>query len=355
MSSIFDPTQELKRYRPQAGEEKTWFGSSVLFLSPKPTSTNITPLDWKGSFTEINDTYLEIGATNQRKAFQVQVINLVLVFVLFVFFIFPIGLLQLRIYTHPEWDQTLGIEIWKFIKMTGFFLIPIFILLSLFCYSIIYYSSFKKTIMSPIFFNRQRREACYIPSYTNQPVFQSWEDMVAWLGHQTNFSGHAILQHYMLGLVFEDKINDRAFCAVLDAPATSLALAQWEAIYQYMERGTSAYSTVTPPESRQTLDQKRKQLHLDYKEGKHGLIYVCFWYIWHILTLWKQPYWVAEWDQKNFGVPHIPSEVKDWLQPLPKDQWTSPSKEFIFYQKELTKALKQGKSFIDRFQNTTTN
>lgn len=351
MSSILDPTQELKRSRPQAGEERTWFGSSVLFLSPKPTPTNITPVDWKGSFTEINNTYLEVGATNQRKAFQVQIINLLLVFILFIFFIFPIGLLQLRIYTHPEWNQTLLIEIWKFIKMTSFFLIPIFMLFSIFCYSIIYYSSYKKTIMSPIFFNRQRREVCYIPSYTNRPIIQPWEEMIAWLGHQTNFSGQAILQHYTLGFVFEDKVNNQAFCAVLDAPATSLALSQWEAIYQYMEYGISGYSIATPPESRETLNQKRKQLHLDYKASRHGLIYVFFWYMWHILTLWKQPYWIAEWDQRNFGSPHIPSEVRDWLQSLPEEQWIKRSKEFIFYQKEHAKMLKQGKSFIDRFQN----
>lgn len=315
---------------------------------PQPTALTVQPLDWNGSFSQINDTYLVIGAANHRKAFQAQVVNLGIVFLFMFFYIsFPL-LCGLKALAHPQWGQFFwenffdGLKI--AIQLTWFIFIPITIML----YLMLYFTSARAKDLAPIYFNRQRREVCYTPPETNRPIFQPWEQMIAWVGREANFTGDAVMQQSMLGLVFEDPHDKKAYCAVLSAPANALSASLWQAHYNYMEQGPTACPTATPPESRQTLKQQRANLHAQYKQGQHSLLYVIAWYTWHIFTLWQQPYWIAEWDQRTFKTPTLPKQVTSWLEPLPEEQWTQPSDEFKAYQHSLATAQQAGENFFKK-------
>jgi hypothetical protein len=60
------------------------------------------------------------------------------------------------------------------------------------------------------------------------------------------------------------------------------------------------------------------------REGDCSAFGVAFWYVRNVVTWWRFPYWVAEWDH-GYSMKAMPASIEQWSQPLPPEQWAKPS------------------------------
>ncbi|WP_147305528.1 hypothetical protein [Alkalilimnicola ehrlichii] len=73
-----------------------------------------------------------------------------------------------------------------------------------------------------------------------------------------------------------------------------------------------------------TFELRRERLHREYRDGERGPVFVFFWYVWHLVTLWKIPFKISEWEYRQ-GRAQIPAAMAAWSEPVPPAQWAEPS------------------------------
>jgi hypothetical protein len=88
-----------------------------------------------------------------------------------------------------------------------------------------------------------------------------------------------------------------------------------------------------------------------YRDGYCSAFGVAFWYVRNIVTWWRFPYWVAEWDHR-YSMKPMPASIQQWSQPLPLEQWAKPSSALLAKTAEIEKAFAKGQSFMDHFNST---
>jgi len=122
------------------------------------------------------------------------------------------------------------------------------------------------------------------------------------------------------------------------ASTTGEAMGLWEAIRRYMEYGPGNLERPTKTLSGQPIDPReylpydgvhtfeiaRHKLHEDLRDGFTSRIFVFFWYLYHLITFWKLPFRLAEWEYHQGRAP-IPPDMQAWSQPIPEPEWASPS------------------------------
>ena len=70
-----------------------------------------------------------------------------------------------------------------------------------------------------------------------------------------------------------------------------------------------------------------------------------WWYVRRVLTFWKMPFMLAEWGHRK-GRPVFPEQVQAWSQPLPHEQWASPSAALLKANQQVRNAMDtQGATF----------
>ncbi|EJM77821.1 hypothetical protein PMI33_05837 [Pseudomonas sp. GM67] len=125
-------------------------------------------------------------------------------------------------------------------------------------------------------------------------------------------------------------------------------LGKWEAIRVYMEKGPEFCPGKAPYEGRHTFDKERQDMHEEYQHNERSALGVGWWYLTHLITWWRFPYWVAEWDH-GYSMKALPDSIADWSKPLPPEQWATPSAELVAQSARIEKAFAQGQSFMEYF------
>jgi hypothetical protein len=73
--------------------------------------------------------------------------------------------------------------------------------------------------------------------------------------------------------------------------------------------------------------------------------------VYHILSFWKLPYWVAELDSK-ISMAKFPKEIETWSASLPQEQWVKPTEELLAHKAALNKHYQSGGEFTNFRQIT---
>jgi hypothetical protein len=338
----------LKHQRPIAGESRRFTTGEAVFFSPLPVPTGQIPMDLGGSFLDINDTYLDIGSSNVNKAFQTRVMIASSMLILIVSLIigpFIAGLMSFgdpygRTFTHIfiEFFPTgAAIGAWG---AAGATVLGLYVVIS---------TTLAKVRIRPIRFNRQRREVCFFANGSDEPVIQPWEEMVSWLSVSTGVTGVGVMSTYTFGMAFDDPKTDSVHFVNQGVMTPVHGLGKWEAIRVYMEKGPQHCPGKAPYEGRHTFDKEHEDMLEEYQHNERSALGVGWWYFTHVITLWRFPYWVAEWDHR-FSMKSLPDSIAEWSKSLPTEQWAKPSQALKEQSAKIEKAFAQGQDFMTYFK-----
>ena len=86
-----------------------------------------------------------------------------------------------------------------------------------------------------------------------------------------------------------------------------------------------------------------------YQHNERSALGVCWWYLTHLITWWRFPYWVAEWDHR-FSMKSLPDSIAEWSKPLPPDQCGKPSPALKEQSAKIERAFAQGQDFMTYFK-----
>ncbi len=361
----------LNENRPLTGETRRFTTGEAIFFAPKPLPTaRIDPHSWGSSnqVLDINDTYMDIGQSNQGKAFQVKVIMAPLM-------VMTILVAAVLLYQPSQLQQQHGGYIGALIALFDaeecgltpeefpiasriFCLLPesegggvmlIYGGIVLFCLWIIIHSSIQKARTRPLRFHRQRREVCHYPRGRRKPEIVPWEEVVCWVSGAKTYTGSSMVSGFTFGLAFPMADGEDYWIYKIPVSLVNEGQRLWEIMRCYMEEPSEYWAQPAEEESRRSFDKERRQLHINFhnfasirqKFFTCGEAYTSYggmvgYYLYNILCGWKLPYFISELDAK-FSMAKFPREIEAWSQPLSQEQWAKPSEELL-KQKALAKA-----------------
>ncbi|WP_256659485.1 DUF6708 domain-containing protein [Pseudomonas sp. H9] len=372
-----EPAPDLRSQRPNAGEIRVRGLNETLFLAPLPVYTGQVPSS-RRNFSQMNDIYLELGGSNQGMVQQGKILAAGIWMLLFSAFIAPTLIITYGVTFYPEnfptplTDLVTAIQVFSGYTLLG--IIPF----GAYLYGMI--SSVYETAKTyPVRFNRQRREVCYVDANTHRVLIVPWERVVAWVANTQGVTSYGATRQYTLGMGLEDEEQDKVQFLLMAQPSDAHSLGMWAAIRNYMEDGQQVDAPnplmtllgLTPSEDRlklyeglHTFDVEREDAralggldeggeHLTaaqrerYGYTKRSRWPLRFWYIRRVLLFWKMPYLFAEWGHRK-GRPTLPEQVQAWSQPLPPEQWATPSPALVNANQIVKDAMdKKGASFVE--------
>ena len=199
----------------------------------------------------------------------------------------------------------------------------------------------KRLTIFPTRFNRQRREVCFNPEDATEPVFVPWESLSAWVIESQGATQYGIQRQYGMGIGFQH--GETLTSVEFPCFGLPIAISHWEAIRGYMEYEINDLKTIQDPldlqnpgdpphEGLHTFHNARARMHQQIRDGQRGRVSGFFWYLYHVMTLWTIPNHLTEWEVRRLQkmAPHaLPEAMRQWSEPLPKDQWAKPSEELL--------------------------
>ncbi|UDI95378.1 hypothetical protein I5961_13075 [Pseudomonas sp. IAC-BECa141] len=329
--------QQLEQPR-KAGDTEPFPSGQITYVSPLPLPTLMPP--YGPHIGELNNEYMDFGLGSPQ-VFSWQVVLGGPLSVSFtVVFLFPLitGFLGVIFGYGQEaiWDSMVGIfEIaCENISFTG----PFMLLITL---GVWHHNHKKRASIIPTRFNRQRREVCFMPEGETEPVFVPWESLSAWIIEAQGATQYGIHRQYGMGIGFYhgETLTSLEFqCAGLP-----LAISHWEAIRGYMEYEIHDLKSIQdlqdlqgpddpPHEGLHTFRNARARMHQQIRDGSRSRLSGFFWYLYHVMTLWTIPNRLVEWEVRRFqriGKQALPEAMRQWSEPLPKEQWAKPSEELL--------------------------
>ncbi|WP_226299069.1 DUF6708 domain-containing protein [Pseudomonas sp. MM213] len=339
---------DIKQQRPAAGETRRFATGEALFFSPLPVPTGQIPMDFGGSFVEVNETFLDLGSSNFGKAFQARaMIGLGMIFIFSCLIVLPL------LAGSTTWGNPFSESFWD--RAAGMFHFGVTFSLwggaiaALLGTYVILSTTRAKSRTRPIRFNRQRREVCFFPEGSDAPVIQPWEETVSWLSISTGVTGVGVTSAYTFGMAFDDSRADVVHFVRQGVMTPTHGLGKWEAIRVYMEKGPEFCPGKAPYEGRHTFDKERQDVHEEYQHNERSALGVGWWYLTHLITWWRFPYWVAEWDHR-FSMKSLPNSIAEWSKPLPSEQWAKPSQALNEQSAKIERAFAQGQDFMTYFK-----
>ncbi|WP_231353316.1 DUF6708 domain-containing protein [Pseudomonas tussilaginis] len=373
-----EPALDIRSQRPSAGEIRVKGLNETLFLSPLPVYTGQSQSS-RRNFSQMNDTYLELGGSNRGMVEQGKILAAMIWMVLSTAFIAPILIaIWLVVFSAPEVDQKffeiVGEGVQVFASGALLFIIPF----GAYVYGMVS-SVYEAAKTYPVRFNRQRREVCYVDDKTHRVLIVPWESVVAWVANTQGVTSYGATRQYTLGMGLEDEEQDTVQFLLLPQPSNAHSLGMWASIRNYMEDGQlvdtpsplMALAGLTPSEDRlkpyeglHTFEVEREDAralgslddggeHLTAEErerygySKRSRWPLRLWYIRRVLVFWKMPYLLAEWGHRK-GRPTLPESVQAWSQPLPPEQWAKPSAALVKANKVVKEAMdKKGSTFVE--------
>ncbi|MDR9861343.1 hypothetical protein ATI02_1899 [Pseudomonas baetica] len=369
---------DIRSRRPCAGEIRVSSLSETLFLSPLPVYTG-QPQSSRRNFSEMNDTYLELGGNNWGMVEQGKILAAGIWMILGTAFVVPVLISTWLVVFQPP-----GIERSFFDTLRG--ILPVFATGSLllflpigaYLYGMLS-DVFKGTKTYPVRFNRQRREVCYVDSKTHRVLITPWERVVAWVSNTQGITSYGATRQYTFGMGLEDDEQDKVQFLLLQQASDAHALGMWASIRNYMEDGQlvdvpnpmfkalgliPTGDRLKPYEGLHTFEIEREDARamgsLDeggdeltpeqrehYGYSKKSYWPLRRWYMWRVLSFWKMPYILAEWAHRK-GRPTLPEQVQTWSQPLPPEQWAKPSAALVKANQMVKTAMdKKGVTFVE--------
>ena len=331
------PEPQLQQPR-QAGDVEPFPSGHITYLAPLPLPTQLPPqCPYVG---ELNDVYLDFGlGSPQVFSWQVTLGGPFNGFVM-LSFLLPLigGLIVMSMGAElPEvWEVIVGTHRagWGLSVGVSCYALLMFLL-------IWFYMHNKYEEIIPTRFNRQRREVCFMPEDAEVPVFVPWESLSAWVIEAQGANQYGVQRQYGMGLGFF--YNDRVVSVEFSCAALPIAISNWEAIRAYMEYEVHTLKEITDPldlqgpddpphEGLHTFRNARARLHQEIRDKQRGWVYGFFWYLFHVMTFWTLPFHLTEWEVgrvKRMARQALPEAMRDWSEPLPKEQWATPSPELL--------------------------
>lgn len=371
------PELDLTHQRPKAGEIRAQGSNETLFLSPLPVYTG-QPQIGSQAFSQMNEVFLEMGGNNRGMVLQGKILASGIWMILMTAFGFPILIcFWLAATSPPEMNKfffdIIGVALHAF-AMPGVYMA---------CAIGVYFSGIVSGVREqaktyPLRFNRQRREVCYVDRTTHRVLIVPWESVVAWVSNSQAVTSYGATRHYCFGMGLDDEEQDKVQFVLIPQFSDAHALGLWAAIRNYMENEQQTETSICfmaacgilptedekkPYEGLHTFEIERLTArfmgNLD-ADPRHDLspedrerygFSDCtpwplrWWYVRRILTFWKMPFMLAEWGHRK-GRPVFPEQVQTWSQPLPPEQWASPSPAFKKANQHVRFAMdKQGATF----------
>ncbi|MGY3572456.1 hypothetical protein [Vibrio paucivorans] len=348
---------DLSEDRPLAGEVRTFPLGEAWFFSPKPLpSARVTAggLGESEQILEINDTYMDLGQSNHGKAFQVQSVMTGNMFMLCVAIAVFLSVALSNQAVHGGFLKALLFDLKEGgLVALGALLFP----LSAGWYAIIS-TSLKKAREKPIRFHRQRREVCYFKTGSDTPIIVPWEEVVSWVSVYKGFTGSAVVSNVTFGIALPDATGQDYWMFRKPVGLMEEGQLHWEVIRCYMEEGPEYWAKPAGNENRATFDERRAQIIDDFKSSPKPLFAMSMsnptasyfnlfgYYVFNILSWWKLPYLVAEWDSK-ISMAKFPPEIDEWSKPLSEEEWAKPSDELRKQKAIAEKLYKSGGNLKD--------
>ncbi len=331
------PGPHLEQSR-KAGDVEPFPSGRITYLAPLPLPTPLPPHG--PHIGELNNVYMDFGlGSPQIFSWQV-ILGGPFTGAFMIAFIFPpmIGCLGLMF----GYDLAYT---WEFV-VDFFFAISEYAILggvsSLLIGLGVWHHNHKKRLhIIPTRFNRQRREVCFMPEDATEPLFVPWESLSAWVIEAQGATQYGIHRQYGMGIGFQH--GETLTSVEFPCFGLSLAISHWEAIRGYMEYEIHDLKAIQDPldlqapddpphEGLHTFRNARARMHQQIRDGQRGRVSGFFWYLYHVMTLWTIPNHLTEWEVRRLQkmAPHaLPEVMRQWSEPLPKEQWAKPSEELL--------------------------
>ena len=321
-----------------SGDVEYFPSGRLTYLAPLPLPTGAQP--YCPYISGYNDTYLDFGDGDPNVFSYQYSLGVPFTCAFLVAFVFPLlgGFLGMTLgYDSEEsWEAVEGI-----FKVAWGFAIKAWLALSVMCFGAWLYHHNLFTKVIPTRFNRQRREVCFMPKDATEPLFVPWESLSAWVIEAQGATQYGVTRQYGMGMGFEHE--GELVSLEFQCGGLQLAIANWEAVRQYMEYEISDMKAIQDPlqlqgpddpphEGLHTFRNARARLHRRIREKEVGWVYGFFWYLYHVMTLWTLPNRLVEWEIKRIakvGRRELPAVMREWSEPLPPAQWAKPSSELL--------------------------
>lgn len=319
----------------KAGDVESLPGGNIKFLAPMPLPTGESAFH-EGAISELNDTWLDYGAGWPGVFGNQLILGGTVVSFLVMAYLLPLSVAP---FISDTLYQAISDEAIRTTTIATFFVLLICL------YTILTsYSKRKKVI--PTRFHRQRREVCFVPEKKSgdgyeAPVFVPWESLRVWVFETRGATQYGVHQQYGMGIGYVLPGTDKWVKTEFMTAALPLALAEWEALRSYMEYEVNSLDEIQSPlaireegdppwEGAHTIRNAHHRLHRRRRNGEVGWLYTLGWYLYHLLTFWTLPGYLAEfetWLLRRSGKKSLPLEMVEWSKPLPEEQWVKPSEE----------------------------
>ncbi|WP_339408095.1 hypothetical protein [Pseudomonas helleri] len=372
-----DPALDLRNQRPGAGEIRSQGSNETLFLAPLPVYTGQVQVSSR-NFSQMNDVFLEMGGSNRGLVLQGKIFAAGIWMVLMTAFGLPPLMTLLRVLLISEEP---GREFFEMIgPMYDVFSMPAFYAA---CCIAIYFSGIVSNVRKqaktyPLRFNRQRREVCFVDSKTHRVLIVPWESVVAWVSNSQAVTSYGATRQYGFGIGLEDEEQDRVHFITIPQFSDAHSLGLWAAIRNYMEEGQLVDAPdpwltalgLFPSGDRLKNYEGLHSFGLEREDARYmGKMDVVggedlspedqekygfsgrtpwplrWWYVRRVLTFWKMPFMLAEWGHRK-GRPVFPEQVQSWSEPLPPEQWATPSAALLKANQQVRNAMdSQGATF----------
>lgn len=322
---------------PKAGDVRTLTSGVTAYLAPLPLPTMHPAIDYSNTLGEVNDTYLEFGAVRTNIYAWQMVIGFPITLSALFLLVLPTSAGAGALLVGGTWFDA---KDFFYNTYDGFLVVPVLANIFLFVLYLCVWLNRRNTDDRTIHprFNRQRREACFVPEGGNKAYFVPWEALYAWTTEKPYRTRGGMLYQYTLSIGFHHKFRGRDHVVEHDHAALPLALSTWEAVRSYMEYELLTLEHIQPKdelhepgdppyEGLHTFRNAHRLLHRRYREGEVGVFTLFFWYLSHIVTLWTLPAYAAEYQARLLlrSKPEIPEEMAQWSEPRPKEQWAKAS------------------------------
>ncbi|MCX4217311.1 DNA-binding protein [Pseudomonas sp. MCal1] len=322
----------------RAGDIEPFPSGKITSLAPLPLPTLMPP--YGPHIGELNDGYMDFGlGTPQVFMWQVTV-GLPFSGMFLVAFLFPlIGGFMFLLFG-MGWDDISHAIKGIFDESFGLALLGGFWALSI-CIGVWHHNHKKRASIIPTRFNRQRCEVCFMPEGATEPVFVPWESLSAWIIEAQGATQYGIHRQYGMGIGFYE--GETLTSLEFQCAGLPLAISHWEAIRGYMEYEVNDLKSIQdlqdlqgpddpPHEGLHTFRNARARMHQQIHDGSRSRLSGFFWYLYHVMTLWTIPNHLVEWEVRRLeriGKQALPEAMRQWSEPLPKEQWAKPSEELL--------------------------
>ena len=330
-----------KPYTPtthRAGDIKKILTGTETYLAPLPLPTDAQP--YCPSISDFNDVCLDFGG-GKPNVFSYQLWlggPLTCVFIMTI--AFPLLFFFLGVF-----EGYSAVESWKFSvdffwAVSGHALLMWFFSTAI-CLYVWFQAHALYTKVIPTRFNRQRREVCFTPHDSNEPLFVPWEALSAWVVQSQSATQYGVTRQYGLGMGFEHE--GELVSLEFQCGGLPLAIAHWEAVRGYMEYELDDLKAIQDPlelqgpddpshEGLHTFRNARAAMHRRWREKEVGWVYAFFWYVYHVMTFWTLPNRLVEWEIKRIakvGRRALPQAMREWSKPLPPEHRATPSHDLL--------------------------